>query len=117
MSDLRDLFFEYGYGYLDDEIARVVKKYIQDYEVEKEVELTEAEIHAERSKKYIQGNHIVCPFEYEGSEEVEEMNTFDFGEDDELADGSIRGTVDYIADRPITRGYSDYGVYFNDRTI
>ena len=47
------------------DINELVDKYLQ---YERERELTEEEIHAERSERFVKDNHIVCPFE--GYEEL-----------------------------------------------
>ncbi len=64
----------------------VVKKYlVEEYGVH---EPTEAEIHAERSERFIEGNHIVCPFEgYEElhtEEETEDITRMGVDADSEL---------------------------------
>lgn len=61
------------------DLEAMVKKYlIEDIEVEP----TEEEIHAERSERFVQDNHIVCPFE--GYEELHADEPVEV-EDDELA--------------------------------
>jgi hypothetical protein len=73
------------------DINEMVDKYLQ-YEREP----TEEEIHAERSERFIEGNHIVCPFE--GYEE-EAIGGNDFSDEEE--DGGDYLSID--ADDTYTR--------------
>lgn len=56
----------YGQFMFGGNLEETVKKYVDDWETPKE-----AEIHAERSKKFVKGNHIVSPFNVEEAEEEE----------------------------------------------
>ena len=79
-NDFKDIFDKILNQYGTNDIETMIGKYLErtewsdeDYE---EYEPTEEEIHAERSERFIEGKHIVCPFEgYE--EEEEDDNIFD----------------------------------------
>ena len=64
------------------DINEMVDKYLQ---YERERELTEEEIHAERSERFVKDKHIVCPFE--GYEELHKDEVDDiYGEEEDGGD-------------------------------